>query len=191
MEIFTGQNVIIDYTQNTAMKSLLKKFLDPSISHRWHLSGLLFSTVCCDQICKYLARKVLTTTGELQFFDGWIKFSLVENYGGFLGIVNNYSPLVRFFFLNICVAVLLCGCLFLLWRGARNRSCGYIPLIFITGGGFSNLLDRLVGDGGVTDFVSLGTGYLQTGIFNLADVFILFGSFSLGFQVFRQDANRS
>ncbi len=59
-------------------------------------------------------------------------------------------------------------------------------MAFITGGGLSNLLDRLIGDGGVTDFMIVGTGYLQTGIFNLADVFILSGSFVLGFHLFRR-----
>jgi len=43
------------------------------------------------------------------------------------------------------------------------------------GGGLSNWLDRLLHGGAVTDFVSLGLGPLRTGVFNLADVFIVAG----------------
>jgi signal peptidase II len=45
----------------------------------------------------------------------------------------------------------------------------------VAGGGFANWLDRVRGDGSVTDFVSLGFGPLRTGIFNVADVAIVLG----------------
>jgi signal peptidase II len=45
----------------------------------------------------------------------------------------------------------------------------------IAGGGFANWLERIRGDGSVTDFVSLGLGPLRTGIFNVADVAIVAG----------------
>ncbi len=152
----------------------------------WLLPLLLLCTICIDQATKYMARKLLVTSMEIPLFRGLMKFSLVENHGGFLGIVSNLPTGLRLFFLNICVALLLCGCLiYLLWFSGQN-SRTWIPLALITGGGLSNLLDRLIGDGGVTDFIILGTGYLQTGIFNLADVFILSGSFLLGFHLFRR-----
>jgi signal peptidase II len=56
--------------------------------------------------------------------------------------------------------------------------------VFVIGGGISNLLDRLIQDGGVTDFLSVGFGEFRTGIFNLADVYILLGSFILGYYIF-------
>lgn len=45
----------------------------------------------------------------------------------------------------------------------------------IVGGGLANWLDRMLHDGAVTDFVSLGLGPLRTGIFNVADVAIVAG----------------
>jgi signal peptidase II len=54
----------------------------------------------------------------------------------------------------------------------------------VTGGGLSNLLDRILHHGGVTDFVILGSGGLRTGIFNLADVAIFLGSVLFGFLLF-------
>ncbi len=158
----------------------------PSANRLWFLPALLILTVCSDQISKCIARSVLVSSREISFLFGLMKFSLVENHGGFLGIVSDLPAGLRFFFLNICVALLLFVSLFyLLWFSGKN-SRTRIPLAFITGGGLSNLLDRLIGDGGVTDFMIVGTGYLQTGIFNLADVFILSGSFVLGFHLFRR-----
>ncbi len=161
----------------------------PQANRLWLLIILLFATICSDQITKYVARSLLVATEEKPYFSGLVKFSLVENHGGFLGIVSNLPAGVRFFFLNICVALLLFGCLACLLWFSRQNSRTWIPLSLITGGGLSNLLDRLIGDGGVTDFMSIGTGYLQTGIFNLADVFILFGSFMLGFHLLRYPEN--
>jgi signal peptidase II len=163
----------------------------PPAKRLWLLPVLLFSTICCDQMTKYVARSVLITAREIPFLKGLVTFALVENHGGFLGIANNLPGALQFFFLNICVALLLVGCLtYLLCFSAQNQHTG-IPLAFITGGGLSNLLDRLIGNGGVTDFIIVGLGDLQTGIFNLADVFILFGSFYLGFLIFRRAGNES
>jgi signal peptidase II len=41
--------------------------------------------------------------------------------------------------------------------------------------GIGNLIDRLLFDGRVTDFLNLGIGGLRTGIFNIADVVGLLG----------------
>jgi len=154
-----------------------------------HLSMLLFVTVFSDQLTKYLARRILVSSVETSFLQGLVKFSLVENHGGFLGVIGNLPAGLRFFFLNVCVTLVLIACLaHLLWF-AKKKSVTWIPLAFIIGGGLSNLLDRMISDGGVTDFIIIGTGYLQTGIFNLADVFILFGSFILGFYYFRHSEN--
>lgn len=168
----------------------------PPASHRssthrpWLIPTLILLTICSDQITKYVARNLLVSREEIHLFSGLVKLSLVENHGGFLGIVSDFPAEFRFFFLNICVALLLIGCLIYLFRFSRHSAPrNRIPLAIITGGGLSNLLDRLYGDGGVTDFLIIGAGYLQTGIFNLADVFILSGSFFLGFRLLHHPAN--
>ena len=152
---------------------------------------LLFLTICCDQLSKYLARRILHASQEISLLNGLVKFSLVQNDGGFLGMVSDLPPGFRFFFLNICVSLILIACLVYLVRFSAKSPSILIPLAFITGGGLSNLLDRLICGGGVTDFMRIGTGVLQTGIFNLADVFILFGSFFLGFHLFRHSEKDS
>ena len=46
----------------------------------------------------------------------------------------------------------------------------------VLGGGFSNLLDRMLKSGAVADFMNIGIGNVRTGIFNLADVAIMVGA---------------
>lgn len=144
----------------------------------------LLVVICIDHYTKYLAEMLLATAGEVAFFNSFLKFTLIQNYGGFLGIVNNLSETSRFFLLNFCVALLLLGCFLYLFAFNKRTFRHDIPLAFVTGGGTANLLDRLLHNGGVTDFLSIGIGDFRTGIFNFADVAILGGSFILGYTFF-------
>jgi signal peptidase II len=55
----------------------------------------------------------------------------------------------------------------------------FVALSLVAGGGISNLIDRFLYDGRVTDFLNVGIGSLRTGIFNLADMAILAGALLL------------
>lgn len=141
---------------------------------------ILFFTIITDQVTKFLAIKLYETYYEISFLHNFFQFSLIKNYGGFLGIVNIFPDNIHFFLLNVCVSVLLLGCLvYIFWP--KNQPSRYsTPLMFVAGGGISNLIDRLLYDGGVIDFLSIGVGSFRTGIFNLADIYILVGSFVIG-----------
>jgi signal peptidase II len=160
----------------------------PPTPRRWQrmlqLILLLTLIIGSDQLSKYLAREFLSPSGS-SYLSGLVHLSLVKNHGGFLGIVADLPEGMRFLFLTVFVGLLLIASLLFLLHPAGYRSPLWMPLSCITAGGLSNLLDRLHGEGGVTDFLILGYGQLQTGIFNLADVFILIGSFTLGFLLFR------
>jgi len=157
----------------------------PVLSRR-HLAPFLFLLLAfaIDQGSKYLARQWVPAAGS-EFFAGWVRLSLVENHGGFLGIAADLPDALRHFFLIGCVGLLLFACLLLLFRASKQHSPYRFSLAGIAGGGLGNMIDRLHGDGGVTDFLILGAGTMKTGIFNLADVFIVVGSFVLGYQFFR------
>lgn len=147
---------------------------------------LLTLIIGIDQFSKYLARELISPAGS-SYLAGLVQLSLVKNHGGFLGIVSDLPENMRFLFLTVFVGLLLIASLLFLLHPSGYRSPLWMPLTCVTAGGLSNLLDRLHGDGGVTDFLILGYGRLQTGIFNLADIFILIGSFILGFFLFRGD----
>jgi signal peptidase II len=71
--------------------------------------------------------------------------------------------------------VLLAGVCTLAIRSGLRSPTALVGLGFVAGGGLANWLDRVLHDGHVTDFVSIGFGPLRTGIFNLADVMIFAG----------------
>ncbi len=146
---------------------------------------MLLLTISTDQCTKLLARSILEPSSEISFIHDFIHFSLIENHGGFLGIVSHLPENIKFFLLNIGVSVLLFCCLVYLFISKNSTTCQDITLAAVIGGGVSNLIDRLLHNGGVTDFLSIGIGSLRTGIFNLADVYILIGSFVFGYFLFR------
>ena len=45
----------------------------------------------------------------------------------------------------------------------------------VLAGGFSNVIDRYYNDAHVIDFLNVGIGSLRSGIFNVADMFVMFG----------------
>ncbi len=144
----------------------------------------LLAVIIMDQWTKFLAVIFLTKDNEVLFFSSFFKFSLVQNHGGFLGVIDNLSETWRFFLLIVCVSVLLIICLLYLLGFNKTTPRYDIPLALVIGGGIGNLVDRLLHNGGVTDFLSIGIGNFRTGIFNLADVSILIGSFILGYAFF-------
>ena len=48
-------------------------------------------------------------------------------------------------------------------------------MALVVGGGLGNLVDRVMREGAVVDFLNVGIGPVRTGIFNMADVFIVAG----------------
>jgi signal peptidase II len=151
------------------------------------LSILIFS-VYSDQYTKSLAANHLVKEEPVSICSGIIVFSYVENSAGFLGILSELPKYIQFFLLNICVTLILLYCLYYLFSGKSHTIRRTISLSVITGGGMSNLFDRIINNGRVIDFLQLQIGPIKTGIFNLADVYILAGSFLLGFLLLSTDS---
>lgn len=84
---------------------------------------------------------------------------------------------VRFWSLTISVGFALFGMLvFVSASREMSHPLSVLGASLVVAGGFSNLLDRLLNNGAVVDFVSIGVGNLRTGVFNLADVAIMTGA---------------
>ena len=69
---------------------------------------------------------------------------------------------------------------------ARHPYVVFIPLLFILSGGIGNLIDRVTNNGLVTDFIVMGVGPLRTGVFNVADVAVMFGAMAIVCLSFRR-----
>ena len=134
-----------------------------------------------DQYTKALAGKYLSGFPPISLLSDTLIFTYIENSNGFLGIVSAFPWYLKFFFLNICIPLLLLCCLYYLF-GNRRLPLGHLTTFsFITAGGLSNLLDRVIHRGFVIDFIQIYIGPFKTGIFNLADLYIVASSFLFGF----------
>jgi signal peptidase II len=141
---------------------------------RWSLVLLVLVTaVGCDQATKSLARRSLAAAPPLSFLADSVRLEYAENPGGFLSLGADLPGSVRFFLFVPLVGAILAGSLGL---ASRSTSAAQLwGLSLLAGGGAGNLIDRLVHDGRVVDFINLGLGPLRTGVFNLADVAVTTG----------------
>ena len=63
-----------------------------------------------------------------------------------------------------------------LWqRIKRTELMILLAIALVIGGGLGNLIDRIVHDGRVVDFMQVGFPWLRTGVFNVADMAIMAG----------------
>ena len=136
---------------------------------------IILSGVGCDQATKQLAVQQLRGTPPLSFMQDIVRLQYAENQGAFLGLGNSLSPELRFWLLTVATAVLLLGLAIFLIVQWKMPRLSFIALSCVLAGGLGNMIDRLVHDGSVIDFLNLGLGSLRTGIFNIADIAITGG----------------
>jgi signal peptidase II len=135
--------------------------------------------VGCDQVSKSAARALLASGVTESLFADSLRLQLVQNPGAFLSLGDSLPEQMRFTLFTAVATVLLIGLVCTALFARRLRPARFIPLALVAGGGISNLIDRLVFDGRVTDFLNVGIGSFRTGIFNLADMAILAGALLL------------
>jgi signal peptidase II len=136
---------------------------------------ILGCTVSCDQTSKHIARAELKAGESVPLPGGFGEFRLAENPGSFLNLGASLPRSLRLGLLTVGVAVALVGLFAYLARGPRLTRYSFIGLALVGAGGTSNLIDRIVRHGLVTDFIFLEVGPFHTGIFNAADVMIMLG----------------
>jgi signal peptidase II len=141
----------------------------------------LFCCVGCDQVSKSAARAFLSSGVSESFLADSLRLQLVENPGSFLSLGASLPAQLRFSVFTAAVAILLVGLVGASLFARRLGRLRFVALALVAGGGISNLIDRLIYDGRVTDFLNVGIGSLRTGIFNFADVAILAGALLLIF----------
>ena len=142
---------------------------------------VLFGSVGCDQVTKVAARDYLAGRGTLSYLGDIFRLTYAENHGAFLGLGSTLPETTRTLIFTGLVGVVLLGLLIWVFRTANISKMAVLAASLVIGGGIGNLIDRIAFDGGVTDFLNMGIGTLRTGIFNLADVWIMAGVFLLAF----------
>jgi signal peptidase II len=140
------------------------------------VSLILLITIVLDQGTKKMATQMLLGHPPTSYWGNFFRLDYVENPGAFLSLGGTLSPEVRFWVLNIAVSIFLLALLYSVLTSRAMTFFNTLCLSLVLGGGISNLIDRFFRHNGqVIDFMNMGIGSLRTGVFNVADVFIMFG----------------
>ncbi|MEQ1665716.1 MAG: signal peptidase II [Bdellovibrionales bacterium] len=140
--------------------------------------SLLFFIFAFDQLTKFWAIEKLMGNSPTVFLNGLFQFVYAENPGAFLGLGGAWPRELRFVVFALVVFLGLGG---MLWYLVKKETLmmNVLAYTFILAGGVGNLWDRVFHeDGHVIDFMLIDVwGPLRTGVFNVADVFIVIGVF--------------
>lgn len=140
------------------------------------LVGLLLCTVGCDQTSKHLARLALNHGRSVTLPGRVVELQLADNAGSFLNAGAALPNPARFAVFTLGVGLGLTALAAYLTSYAPISLARFLSLALVLAGGTGNLLDRVLRDGLVTDFAVIHIGPVHTGVFNLADVLIMFGA---------------
>ncbi len=130
----------------------------------------------CDRVTKQMAKQHLMFSEPKSYFHDTFRLEYAENTGAALSVGDTLPQPVSFWLLSILPLVVL-GLLFV-YVMRRLNEFSYLKLFafaLVIAGGLGNIIDRIMYDRHVTDFMNMGINNLRTGIFNVADVCITAG----------------
>jgi signal peptidase II len=159
------------------------------------LKIILFCFCClafigCDRITKDLAKEHLKDKPTLSYFHDSFKLMYVENTGAALSLGDDLPKALSFWLLSIIpLIVLLILAVYTLKNLVHMRVIKIFSLAMIFSGGIGNIIDRIVFDRHVTDFMNVGFGNIRTGIFNVADICVTAGV--IGLLLFYNDKKKN
>jgi len=136
-------------------------------------AGIVLGSVGLDQWSKHLARVHLRGVGTVRLAGDLLVLRYAENQGAFLSLGAGWHPVMRAAVFGALSLLIVAGAAVYLLRDRGLGPTRTGAMALVVGGGAGNLIDRLARGGSVTDFMNLGIGRLRTGIFNLADRFLL------------------
>lgn len=147
---------------------------------------VMIANIGCDQVSKHIVREKISPYQSINLLNNHFNLIKVENAGAFLSLGDSIPKPVKFVLLSLLPLMVMAGGIVFL---IRKKDLSMIPLVaicFMIGGGIGNIYDRLL-YGSVTDFMHIGFGIFQTGIFNMADVSVMVGVFTLAIYYYRKD----
>jgi signal peptidase II len=129
--------------------------------------------VALDQITKVLAVKHLKGA-DVYDGDAFFSWAYAENDGAFLSLGSSLPDGMRLVLLTIVPGVLLLTVMVYMLRSRSVRALEVVVFSLISAGGIGNIVDRILA-GKVVDFMHQNYGFAETGIFNVADLYIVIG----------------
>lgn len=137
--------------------------------------AIILINVGCDQVSKAVVRSQVEFHERIPLVESHVVLTKVENSGAFLSLGDSLPPLTKQILLFLLPAAALLLMLFWMLSNSHLNRWTIMGLSSVIGGGAGNLYDRIA-YGSVTDFLYIHYGFFRTGIFNAADVSIMFGT---------------
>lgn len=136
---------------------------------------LVIFNIALDQISKFIVRAKVDPYSETPIIGDYFTLHNVENKGAFLGMGSELNDTLRLILLLILPLAVLGYVMYYIITNKNLDKASVIGFSCIVGGGIANVYDRVM-YGSVTDFfhIDLG-GVFRTGIFNIADMSVMFG----------------
>ena len=138
------------------------------------------SFVGCDLVTKNLAKAHLMDGHIVSYLNNTFVLKYAENTGAFLSMGNELSDTVSLWIFIMLPIIFLIGLfVFVLLKLRELSLMKLLGFALILAGGMGNVIDRILYDRHVTDFMILGIQNVRTGIFNFADLFVSVGAVTL------------
>lgn len=141
--------------------------------------GIALLWTLADQLTKAWASSTLLGQPPMDVIGHWLRFTYVQNEGAAFGILSGQK-----WFFVVLTLVALGFLLVMLKRHHHVHSFFTIAMGLIIGGAVGNLIDR-VRFGSVVDFIQVDLiDALQFPVFNVADIGVTVGIFTLAILLF-------
>ncbi|MFN2204122.1 MAG: signal peptidase II [Caldilineaceae bacterium] len=137
---------------------------------------VVFLVVSFDQVTKSIAQANLRGTPPIIYLNDMARLQYAENTGAFLSLGARLPETAqRWIFVGAVSVVLLALLLYALMELENLHIWLLVGFALILAGGVGNLIDRVLNDGRVVDFMNVGIGRVRTGVFNVADMALMAG----------------
>ena len=143
-----------------------------------------------DQLTKLVIRRWVPLYHSIPVIDSVFSISHVQNSGGAFSLFAGAPDGVRVPFFLVASAIAVTALLYFLRAVRPDQRLLQFALAGLLGGALGNLVDRLTGQGTVTDFLDVYWRDHHWPAFNIADSFITIGVvILLGHSLFARDRN--
>ena len=152
--------------------------------------SMVLLNVGCDQLAKKIVRRKIEYYDSIAVIKGHLTLTKVENTGAFLSMGDTLPEGLRFVLLSVLPLIALAVALIFIIIKKDLTPLSLVGFSCVVGGGIGNLYDRII-YGSVTDFIHMDFILFQTGIFNLADVSVMLGTFVILIEMYKNRDKRS
>ncbi len=136
------------------------------------LAGATAGLTVLDQASKFLADRLLYGRGTVPVFGDFFILLYARNRGAFLSLGNKTSEAIWPVVFIVMPIVIIAAFVVFMWRKGDFSAYSLTLASLVVSGGLGNIIDRIA-YGSVRDFMNMGIGSLRTGIFNVADLYLM------------------